>query len=351
MINRRRALAAVCLALALLLAPASAQAFSKAIWGPPFRDGHNQFPIYKQLGVKIIEIDLDWANIAPRRPRHATDPRDPAYHWPRDVQQTVTQARRFHMRVLLQVIGAPGWANGGHPWNWVPRPLTYATFAAAAARRFPSVHLWMIWGEPNRRPNFEPETTATPGRPLTARQKVAPHNYARILDAAYGSLKAVNARNLVIGGSTYTTGDIDTEAWIQNLWLPNGRPARMDMYAHNPFSWSSPSFSVGPSPMGEVQFSDLPRLAGWIDRYLGRGIPLFISEFTMPTAPDEEFGFYADLPGQATWITDVLRLSRHWKRIYALGWIHVYDDPPLSYGGLITAQGVRKPGFDAFAHG
>ena len=40
---------------------------------------------------------------------------------------------------------------------------------------------------------------------------------------------------------------------------------------------------------------------------------------------------------------DLLRLARGWHRIYALGWINVYDDPPLSYGGLLTSAGVPKP--------
>jgi hypothetical protein len=209
----------------------------------------------------------------------------------------------------------------------------------------------MVWGEPSRKPNFQPETAAKPGRPLDAAQKVAPHNYARILDAAYGALKQVSHSNRVIGGSTYTTGDIDTQQWIENLKLPNGHRPRMDMYAHNPFTDEDPSFSVPPSIPGYVKFSDLPELAGWIDRYLHRGMPIFLSEWTIPTAPDQEFTFYADPPIQAKWIRDALRLCRHWKRIYALGWIHVYDDPPVSYGGLLTAQGVPKPGFDAFAHG
>jgi hypothetical protein len=344
-------LAAACVTLALLVMPSNAHAFSKAIWGPPYQNGHNQFPIYRQLGVKIIEADLHWDNIAPTQPKSASNPRDRAYLWPKAIQQTVSLAKRYHMKVLLQIIGAPRWSNGNHPSVWAPRPSAYATFAATAARKYPSVHLWMIWGEPNRSPNFMPETPALPGHTLDAAQKVAPHNYARILDAAYGSLKKVSKSNMVIGGSTYTTGDIDTQQWIENLRLPNGRPPRMDMYAHNPFTFQAPSFSLPPSLDGEVQFSDLPRLAGWIDRYLRRGMPIFLSEWTIPTQVDEEFDYYVDPPVQAQWIRDALRLSRHYNRIYALGWIHVYDDPPESYGGLITAQGVHKPGFAAFAHG
>ena len=340
------------LAVAILAAPASAHAFSKAIWGQVYRNGVNQFPLYRQLGVSIYEIALPWADVAPTRPARATNPADPAYRWPTEVQQAVTEARRFHMRVLLQIIGAPPWANGGHGSNWAPvHPATFAAFATAAARHYPSVHLWMIWGEPTRRPNFEPLVGAPPTASLDRAQQAAPRLYARLLDAAYGGLKKAGADNLVIGGCTYTTGAIDTQQWIENLRLPDGRRPRMDMYAHNPFSYQTPSFSVAPSPFGEVQFSDLHELAGWIDRYLRPGLPIFVSEWTIPTAPDQQFNFYVSPALAAQWTADALRLSRRWKRLYGLGWVNVYDDPPLTYGGLLTQQGARKPAFEAFARG
>lgn len=262
--------------IAALLAPSSALAFSKAIWGPVYRDGTNQFPLYHQLGVSIYEADLQWNQVAPRRPRHPGDPADPAYHWPAALEQATQQARRFHMRVLLQLIGTPAWANGGHgDPSWAPRnPQDFATFAAAAARHYRGVHLWMVWGEPTHPGNFHPITKALPGARLTAAERAAPHIYARMLDAAYGALKRVSRRNLVIGGCTYTTGLLDPLQWIQNLRLPDGRPPRMDMYAHNPFSFKAPSFSVGSSPFDEVQFSDLPELGRWIDRYLHRGLSI-----------------------------------------------------------------------------
>ena len=338
--------------LLLALAPVGAQAFNKAIWGQVYRNGVNQFPLYHKLGVSIYEADLDWAVVAPTRPKDATNPRDPAYQWPVAIQQAVTQARRYHIRVMLQVLFTPPWANRRRPHNFPPEnPRDFAAFVTAAARRYPSIHLWMIWGEPNRHPNFALTQAVVPGRKLTDTQQTAPHTYARILDASYGALKGVSKKNLVIGGSTYSTGDIDTQQWIENLRLPDGRPPRMDVYAHNPFSAKEPSFSIPYSPFGEVQFSDLPELAGWIDRYLRRGMPIFLSEFTVPTAFDEEFDFWVDPKVAAKWVTAALRLSRGWHRIYALGWIHVYDDPPLSSGGLLTVEGVPKPSFAAFEHG
>ena len=326
--------------------PQAATAFSKAIWGPV-----GDFSVYQQLGVSIYETDLNWAAAAPRRPQNPTDPNDPAYHWPSDVDQAVAQASRYHIRVMLQLIATPSWANGGRAWNRVPfHPADFAAFAQAAARRYPGVRLWMVWGEASRIPNFSPEYHADPNETqLTPRQRIAPHNYARLLDAAYGALKRASRANLVIGGATYETGDIDTQQWVENLKLPNGRAPRMDLYGHNPFGTDAPSFSAPPSPAGEVQFSDLPRLAGWIDRYLHRPLPLFLSEWDVPTCPDAELNFYVDPLTAARWVQDALRLSRGWHRVYALGWVHLYDEVSTTCGGLLTTAGIKKPTFLAFA--
>jgi hypothetical protein len=347
-----RALATVLVLAAAL--PASASAFSKAIWGPVTRDGVNQFPLYHQLGVSIYETNLSWSEVAPARPAHAGDPSDPAYQWPASIDQAIAQASRYHMRVMIQLINAPAWANGGHEDPiWAPRkPADFGAFAAAAARRYPAVHLWMIWGEPTRSGNFEPiAKDVAPYRRLTAAQQTGPHVYAQILDAAYGALKRLSRANEVIGGCTFTRGLIDPLQWIANLRLPNGKPPRMDIYAHNPFSYQDPTFSSTFSDFDMVQFSDLPELARWVDRYLRRGMPLFLSEWTIPTAADNEFNFYVDPPVAGRWVAEALRESRRWHRIAAVGWVNVYDDPPQTYGGLLTASGRQKPSFTAFARG
>ncbi len=171
-----------------------------------------------------------------------------------------------------------------------------------------------------------------------------------MLDGAYGAIKAVNRHDEVIGGATFTTGDIYPKLWIENMRLPNGRRPRMDMYAHNPFTRKAPNFHDRPESSGAVQFSDLPELAGWVDRYLHRGLPLFLSEWSIPTAPDAQFNFWVDAPVAASWIRDALRLSSQWKRIAALGWIPLYDDPSAgSFSGLLYSSGKRKPLFNAFA--
>ena len=63
-------------------------------------------------------------------------------------------------------------------------------------------------------------------------------------------------------------GDVSALNWMKTIRLPNGRPPRMDMYGHNPFSARRPLFGRPPLGHGFADFSDLPILARWIDRYV-----------------------------------------------------------------------------------
>jgi hypothetical protein len=329
---------------------------AKGIWGPPTHNGNSLFPVYRELGVSVYEDDLRWNAIATRRPRHPRNPRDPAYTWPSEVTRAVREARHYGMQVALQIIGAPRWANGNKPPIWATFDARrFADFAVAAARRYRSVHLWMIWGEPDRSKDFRPLTPARPLTPLTGNQVIAPHLYSRILDSAYAALKGVSRANIVIGGMTDTAASISPQQWIENMRLPNGRPPRLDMYGHNPFNSRAPDLSNPPSPGGQLDFSDLNRVVALVDANLGRPEnprpPLFLSEWTIPTAPDREFNFYVDPRVQALWITDGLRIVRQDPRVYAIGWIHLYDALPQASGGLIQGNGRRKLGFFAWKDG
>lgn len=353
-------LLACCGVLAAAPGALASPADAKAIWGPTTVGGKSEFPVYRNLGVGIFQMGLAWDSVAPTRPQNARDPRDPAYQWPAQISYAIQQAARFHMWLLLLVQGTPAWANGGLGWSYPPTAVSaLADFVTAASRRYPSVHLWMLWGEPNRQPQFGLDLPVSPdAAQLTPDQTQAPQAYAQMLDATYGALKAVSPRNLVIGGDTYTTGDISTAQWIENMRLPDGQPPRMDLYGHNPFSWRPPNLLNPPSPEGQIDFSDLGRLSALVNSNLaapGQQIKLFLSEWTIPTAPDDyEFSFFVSPSEQAQWITDAWQIVRSSPFIYALGWIHVYDDPPGapgSSGGLLDYLGQPKPGYYAFKAG
>jgi hypothetical protein len=354
-----RALAGTCALAAAVLAasPAGAgAAANKAIWGPAEVDGRSQFPIYHDLGVDIYQAKLDWDQVAPTRPAHPKDPADPAYRWPAELDFVMKEAKRYRMRVALQVIFSPRWANGGRPPQWAPKARAFARFTIAAAKRYRSVRYWMVWGEPSRQPNF---------MPLPPQKPKGPRIYSRILDAAYGALKSVRRSNLVIGGNTFTSGDVRPRKFIKSMCLPNGRPPRMDLYGHNPFTSRKPALTTPYVGYGFADYSDLDTLAGWVDHYLGRGrrrpIKLFISEFTIPTDhANGLFDFWVTRPTQARWLSRAMRIANRWPRIHTFGWFSLYDPPPNGPGGtpgnetnwgLLDWHGKRKPAYAAFKRG
>lgn len=350
-----------CLLLLAVGAPgARAAPLEKAFWGPIAVDGKSQFPLYERLGVTLYQTTLSWAATAPTRPASPRDHRDAAYRWPAEIDDVIAQAQRHDMRVLIMVTGSPPWANGGSSAEYAPkRPSHFAAFVRAAARRYPRVRHWMIWGEPSRSNNFKPLVEQPLGHKLTPAMRRAPRRYARLLDAAYGQLKAQRRSNLVIGGNTYVTGEVRPPDWVKSMKLPNGRPPRMDLYGHNPFSFRNPDLRNPPSTQDLVDFSDLGRFDKLIHRYLGRPrhkrIRLFLSEFTIPTGPDREFNFWVSERTQKKWITNAFRVARK-VNAAGLGWVHLYDEAPAAghtvvRGGLLTHDGKRKPGFYAFLRG
>ena len=334
----------------------------KSMWGPVTLNGVSQFPIYADLGAGIYQYTVGWRAVAPARPLHPRDPADPAYTWPSEVDKAVAAGRRRGIRIAVLLNGAPAWANGGREGNWAPlRPADMADFATAAARRYPRVHHWMIWGEPSKASRFQPLVPAT-GRRLTRRQTRGPRRYARILDACYAALKRQNRRNLVIGGNTWTGGEVYPLNFIRAMRLPNGRRPRMDLYGHNPFTLREPDLAKAPAVHGTADFSDLDTLAGWLDRFgyrdnRGRRLRLFLSEFSLPTDHvNNEFNFWVPRRTQALWLARALRIVRRWHRIYTFGYLGLYDDPPRPDGlevnrGLIDRDGHRKRAYRAFKRG
>jgi hypothetical protein len=332
-------------------------------------NGVSQFPTYSDLAVDVYQARLDWRATAPTRPSNARDPLDPAYRWPSEIDDAVAQSQLYGMRVLLMIQFTPGWANGGRSRRWAPNnPKDFARFAYAASKRYPSIHLWMVWGEPSRAPNWQPltrqaDSRANAGKPLTKSERRGPRAYARLLDAAYGELKSADKGNTVIGGNTFSWGDIRPVQFVENMRFgsKNKRP-RLDVYGHNPFTNRKPDLAnkpfCGSRSAGCADFSDLDWFGRLVDKNLGtkkhRHLPLFLSEFTLPTAPhDPEFPFYVSPSRQAKWITAGFKVARA-VGAYGLGWVHLRDEPPggkRSSGGLLDYKGNKKPGYGAFRKG
>ena len=332
----------------------------KAVWGPNYINGRSAFPLYREMGVGIYSHALSWHKTARTKPADATNPHDPAYHWPDALTDAVREASTFGIKVNIQITYAPKWANGGHARNWAPlHPRDFAQFAVAAARKYPSVHLWSVWGEANARRNFMPSESA-PGHAtrLTVSQSRGPRLYANIVESTYQALKAIDPENKIIAGATFASGDIRTPLWIRYMKTSSGLPPHMDMYSHNPFGSRKPNLNNPISPAGGVDLSDVARLEAMTVASLGAPfgkttIPLFLSEWCVTTARDFEFRYSVSHLEQARWIRAAFSIVNAASYINSIGWIHLQDQRvglmPVISSGLLDYAGRKKLGFAAFA--
>jgi hypothetical protein len=320
----------------------------KAIYGPlTMPDGSSAFPVYRTLGVQVLELQLDWNEIAPARPGDPSDPADPGYRWPAYLQAAIAEGARYGIQLALEVGGFPSWSNGGRGPSWAPLdPRSYASFLRAASRKYPSVRHWLILNEVNYYRNFEPLPRDSP---------VGPERYAGLLAAAYGALKAVDPANLVIGGMTYSAGTIDASSFIRWMRLPDGAPPPMDYYGYNPYSVRYPHLERRPYGYA-YEINDIGTLHRQLAGIYGASghVPrLWLSEFGISDSASSSFDYYVSPPVQASWVTAAYRLVDSVSYVAALGWYELLDQSspssdPLTEG-LMTAAGEPKPSFYAYA--
>ena len=338
---------AVAAALLALVLAAPARGAEKALWGPALLpDGSSPFGLYDALDIDTLQLTLSWADIATTRPAAPTDPADPAYRWPADVDAAAAEAAPRAIGLALLVANTPRWANANQaPIHAPDNPRDYADFLTAAARRYPTVRRWMIWGEPNRDDRFQPNRENDP---------VGPRAYARLLDAAYGALKAANPRNKVIGGNTWTSGTVKPPDFLRFMRLPDGRPPRLDWFGHNPFPFRRPDLDDTPLPGGFRDISDSDTLSREVRRTYGRLVPLWLSEYTIQSdRGSATFATFVSRAAQARYVSAGFRLADDMgSAVAGLGWFSLLDEPPAEDSanwGLLTYALQRKPAFAAMA--
>lgn len=324
----------------------------KMIWGPvTLPNGQSAFPTYHKLGVNVFEIDLAWSAAEPTKPANPEDPNDPAYQWPAQLDQAIQQAAQYHIKICLLVKGTPGWANGRRSPVWAPNdPNDYAQFLIAASRRYPTVHDWMIWGEPNR-------DQAEDFQPMPPNSPVGPRRYALLLNAGYHALKQVSPSNIVIGGNTWSFGEVEPADFVKWMRLPNGKPPPLDYYGHNPFGRRFPNLREKPYFRGGRDINDIDTLEAQLAHIYHRRVMLWLSEFTISSGHNSfAFSFHVSERGQARWLTAAFKLANSVNYVAGMGWFNLLDDPPTKpisnqlTNGLMTWDLKAKPAFHAYEH-
>ncbi len=284
------------------------------------------------LGVDVVRYNIRWDQVATRRPASARWSGDPAYRW--GAGDAVLKGLRARgIKVLATLAGSPRWANGGRRFQYPPlRGRDFASFAAAAANRYPWIRQWTIWNEPNKLLWFRPQS---------------PRLYVqRLLNPAYGALKAANRSNRVAGGVTAPRGGkggTSPVAWIRGM---DRYRAKLDAYAHNPYATNAKTQtprSGGCTHCETITMATLERLIREVRRAFGNK-RIWLTEYAYQTTPDRTVLGVSKA-------TAARYMSEATQRVYAAPYVDmlihflVRDDTLLAgwQSGFFHTSGAVKP--------
>jgi hypothetical protein len=280
------------------------------------------------LGVDVVRVTLNWRQIEPRQGVDS---------WARS-DELLGALHKAGIAPLVTLYGTPAWANGGRSENWAPTSKwTFAGFARRAAKRYPYVHLWTIWNEPNQRRWLRP---------------TSPSVYTqRLLNTAYAAIHGASPHSLVSGGVTAprgSTGGVSPVDWIAGMKKAH---ARLDAYAHNPYPLrrgETPT-AGGCDHCTTITMATLPRLLNAVQRAFGTRTRIWLTEYGYQTNPPDRL--LGVSPATAARYTAVAALRAYEApRVDILVHYLVRDepDPARWQSGLFTARGAAKPAVAAF---
>jgi Cellulase (glycosyl hydrolase family 5) len=289
------------------------------------------------LGVHVVRFTLRWDQIAHTQPTVPADPSDAAYDWT-SADPVLAGLRANGIEVVLQLVGTPGWANGGKASNYVPTSsATFGAFATAAAHKYPWVRQWVIWNEPNQVRWLRP---------------TAPTIYTiRLLNPAYAAIHAAIKGAKVAGGGTAprgSTGGVSPVAWITGMHAAH---ARLDAYAHNPY----PLDPKRETPLtGGCVYCTTVTMAtiGRLVTLVGRDFPkarIWLTEYGYQSNPPDRL-LGVSLALQARYIGEGAYAAYRAPKVDMLIHFLYRDEPDLArfQSGLVTLTNGIKPASAAF---
>jgi hypothetical protein len=333
----------------------------------PFDTPDTTFPTLVNLRAQIIRVNLNWNEVATKRPLKPTDPADPAYDWSR-YDQLMLNAKKYKIQVLFTIFGTPRWANGTKKGiNRAPRQMAFLKyFATAAAKRYsgtykrdddtvlPAVRKWLAWNEPNNPVFLTPQWTKINNKRYVA---TAAKLYVGICTAVWSGVHATNLKQEVVAcGATDPRGNnsgknrrpsISPLAFL--AWLKKFGLKHFDVYAHHPY-YSRPAEtpSTKPKTKNVVTLGNIGDLTKLLGKLYGNK-KLWITEYGYQTSPpDRTFG--VSWAKQAKYLTQAYSIARRNPRITMMLWFLLRDEGRLGgwQSGLFTAAGKKKPSYNAF---
>ncbi len=305
-------------------------------------------------GASVIHTTANWSTIAPTKPANAADGDDPAYQL-HDLDALVDGAGRYGLRVMINITGAPKWANGGHTPNYLPTSTsTFATFARMLATRYDGhsghgvVALYSIWNEPNLQQFLYPQ--------YKGKTIVSPANYGKLFKPAYAAIKAANPLAKVAAGETSAQGRDKPATGVSQTVSP-GTFAKLlakvpgikfDAWAHHPYPTSPSAKPLEKVKYPNVTLSTLPTFEKDLKTYFHRAVPVWITEYGHETKPGEPKGVTTAV--QAAYAKQALQIAQKDPNVQMFIWFTFRDSPGNPWqSGLEGTTGAHKPSYAAFS--
>ena len=387
---RRIALPLICVAVAAVVATAAATAATArtatlptattpptaplytALDDPIFQTSQRgtAFAMASQAGTGYARILVAWRNVAPTTRPASWDPTDPAspyYNWT-GLDATISAALSHGIQPMLDIVQTPSWGyhvqpvgvfKGGQPDNG-----DLGAFAKALASRYPDVHAFSVWNEPNFNRNLYPQD---------------PVYYRYMVNAVADAVHAVNPANLALAGELapfkHTPSGSDKNnvtapiTWMQQMLCVSattpphatscGVKPKLDVWTHHPYSDKGPFGKA--SVAGGVELGDLPKMNtllknafnfGNIVTQSGQAPGFWVTEIGWSSKPPNSHGVPIKL--ETRWVAE--SFYQLWKSGATLGTWFLLQDKPLStpfQSGLYLdspslSNAVAKPLLDPF---
>jgi hypothetical protein len=358
------------------------------------------------LGADVVRANVIWARFAPsprskRKPRRF-DGKDPAAYPPGAfgiLDAFVAGAQARGLQVHLTPTGPiPAWASrcGGSLTTrrvCKPDPKLFGAFVRALGKRYPTVHQWSIWNEPNLRSWLRPQYEVVGSRAVQRSANL----YRALAASGIAGLRGTGHRaDQILLGETAPLGDdpsgcsavrslrvparcagkilkTSPETFLRGLFClkrsggrltgAEGRDQRCGSYkrlnvtgyAHHPYTRGGSRPPRSRTNAGEITINTASRLSRLLDQAARRKriparLPIHYTEHGWQTKPDLIFGVTDEQ--QAAYINESDWIAYKNPRVKTVAQYKIVDDQNIGSGfqmGLrLFAGGGAKPAYNAY---